>query len=74
MPNVIEEENMDRLNKSGIAKLSLMPSFVARPKTKVATKSNKDNIPSFFLGLINPINEGNVLYSIPNIIITGNNS
>ena len=73
MPNVIEEENKSRLNKSGNATLSLMPSFVIRLKTKVAIKSNRDNIPNFFLGLINPINEGNVLYSIPNIIITGNN-
>jgi hypothetical protein len=74
MPNVIEEKNIDRLNKSDNATLSLMPSIVARPKTKVAIKSNIDNIPNFFLGLINPIKDGNVLYSIPNIIITGNNS
>jgi hypothetical protein len=74
MPNVIEEDNINMLSKSGNATFPLMPSFVPRTKTKVATKSNKDNIPNFFLGLINPINEGNVLYSIPNIIITGNNS
>jgi hypothetical protein len=44
------------------------------PKIKVIIKNNKDTIQNFFLGRINPKNEGNVLYSIQNIIIIGNNN
>jgi len=48
--------------------------FVAIPKIKAAIRDNKEIIPSLFLGLMNPKNDGNVLYSIPKIIIMGNNN
>ncbi len=51
-----------------------MQIFATIPKTKAVIRNNKDSIPNFFLGRINPKNEGNVLYSIPNIIIMENNN
>jgi len=73
MLNIIEENIKNRLNKIGNTVLSLIKSFVM-PKIKAVIKDNKDNIPKFFRGLMNPKKDGNVLYSIPNIIIIGNNN
>lgn len=74
MLNVIEANITNRLNKIGNSVPSLMPSFITITKEKAAISNNKDNIPNFFRGLIKPKNEGNILYSIPNIITSGNNN
>jgi hypothetical protein len=43
-----------------------------RPETIQIEIQTNENIAEVFLGLMNPRKDGNVLYSIPKIISTGN--